>query len=235
MSQPRLILFDIDCTLLRTAGSGMAALEKALRTLWSGPYKPAQEVRPDGQTDPKIVQAMLSSYGVPPSLRSQLEARLLASYPEFLAHELSARRHQSRLEVGVLPLLSRLSQTAHCYLGVLTGNLQITARMKLDLFELNSHFPIGAFGCDHRERNQLGPIALKRAQEHFGQEFSVENTWLVGDTDKDILAARALGARVLAVATGSYSVDQLSQLQPDACMEDLSDTEKAIRLLGGVR
>lgn len=232
MPEPRLILFDIDCTLLRTAGAGMAALERTLQEIWQVPLASLDHgVRPDGQTDPKIVRALLQSFEVPSRHWEELEFRLLQAYPRFFAEELEQRRHQSRLEPGVGELLSQLALHSHACLGVLTGNIEATARMKLDVFQLNPRFPVGAFGSDSRERDELGPIALQRAQEHFGQYFSPQQTWIVGDTDKDIQAARALGARVLAVATGSYSLEQLQALEPDFCCDDLSQTRLVLDIL----
>jgi len=232
MPEPRLILFDIDCTLMRTAGAGMAALQRTLQEIWQIPLgSPLHGVQPDGQTDPKIVRALLQSFDLPSRHWDELEVRLLQAYPRFFAEELEQRRHQSRLEPGVVELLSELSHYSHACLGVLTGNIEATARMKLDFFQLNPRFPVGAFGSDSRERDELGPIALQRAQQHFAQSFSPRQTWIVGDTDKDIQAARALGARVLAVATGSYSRQQLEDCGPDVCCDDLSQTPWVLQTL----
>lgn len=225
---PRLILFDIDCTLMRTGGAGMAALSQALAHVLEGDLK-MSGVAPCGQTDPNIVRAMLHEAGLPSHRWGEFEHRVLEVYPEILAAELEARRAQARLERGVERLVRHLHDHPEFRLGVLTGNLERTARMKLELFGLNPYFPIGAFGSDCADRNRLGPIALERARRHYGCEF--EDTWFVGDTQHDILAARAAGARVLAVATGSYSLAALEEFCPDLCLEHLEQIEPILESL----
>jgi phosphoglycolate phosphatase-like HAD superfamily hydrolase len=228
MSHPRLVLFDIDCTLLRTGGAGMAALSRALRQVVEG--APAESaVPPCGQTDPNIVRAMLVEAGLPSSRWAEYETRLFELYPELLAEELERRRPESRLERGVLELVETMHAHPEFRLGVLTGNLEVTARMKLDVFGLNPYFPVGAFGSDCADRNRLGPVALERARRHYGCEFST--TWFIGDTHHDILAARACGARVLAVATGSYTRPHLQEFCPDHCLDHLEAGEDVVRLL----
>lgn len=230
MLQPRLILFDIDCTLLRTAGAGMAALTRALALALDRPVAESP-VRPDGHTDPNIVRMMLQHEGIAPSRWPALEGRVLEIYPELFEEELESRREQSRLEPGVPALLDRLHADPRCRLGVLTGNIEITARLKLGAFDLNRFFPIGAFGSDCADRNRLGPVALERARRYFRQEFDPAQGWIVGDTDRDIRAARAAGLRVLAIATGHYSRAELEEHCPDVARDDLTDSEEVLELL----
>lgn len=208
----------------------MAALERACLSLYPD-FCNKHGVRPDGQTDLSIVASLLEHQRTPNELRELHGRQLMESYPSYLEFELQQRRHQARLEPGIEQLMLRLADHPQFRLGLVTGNMQVTARMKLELFQLNPHFPIGAFGCDHSDRNRLGPIALDRARQHFGEEFEAEQTWIIGDTDRDIAAARALGARALAVATGSYSVEALQSYQPDLCLADLSDTESVLHNL----
>lgn len=230
MSQPRLILFDIDCTLLRTDGSGMVALSQALAQAMGEPYRLSQ-VPPSGQTDPNIVRAMFQEAGVPMARWGELERQVFEIYPELLEVELQARRLASRLEPGIQALVDLLHGHPELRLGVLTGNLEVTARMKLELFGLNRYFPIGAFGSDCAERNRLGPIALERARRHYGCDFQPAQTWFIGDTHHDIHAARACGARVLAVATGSSSRDALMEFLPDHCLDHLEESARVLELL----
>jgi phosphoglycolate phosphatase len=230
MSQPRLILFDIDCTLLRTDGSGMVALSQALAQAMGEPYRLSQ-VPPSGQTDPNIVRAMFQEAGVPMARWGELERQVFEIYPELLEVELQARRLASRLEPGIQALVDLLHGHPELRLGVLTGNLEVTARMKLELFGLNRYFPIGAFGSDCAERNRLGPIALERARRHYGCDFQPAQTWFIGDTHHDIHAARACGARVLAVATGSSSRDVLMEFLPDHCLDHLEESARVLELL----
>lgn len=227
-----LVLFDIDCTLMRTGGAGMAAMSQALARVWEGAPEQSQ-VAPCGQTDPKIIRAMLHEAGLPSQHWPELEKQILDIYPPLLQAELQARRDQARLEAGVEELVQKLHLHPHICLGVLTGNLESTARMKLDLFGLNDFFPIGAFGSDCADRNSLGPIALERARGHYACDFS--EVWFVGDTHHDIAAARSCGARVLAVATGSFSRAHLEEFSPDHCLDDLTETEVLSLLLGAKR
>ncbi|MBN9418332.1 hypothetical protein ABS71_10435 [bacterium SCN 62-11] len=230
MPEPRLILFDIDCTLLRTDGSGMVALSQALAHVLGQPYQ-LSRVPPSGQTDPNIVRAMFQEAGVPMSRWGELERQIFEIYPELLEAEMQVRRQGSRLERGIQALVDLLHGHPELRLGVLTGNLEVTARMKLDLFGFNRYFPIGAFGSDCADRNRLGPIALERARRHYGCDFQPAQTWFVGDTHHDIQAARACGSRVLAVATGSYTRDRLMEFLPDHCLEHLEESDKVLELL----
>lgn len=229
MSQSWLILFDIDCTLMRTAGAGMAALTRALGEVLGESLAPSK-VSPDGKTDPIIIRAMLAEAGLPPTRWAEWERRILEVYPQLLEEELQSRRSQSRLEKGVLDLLLHLHGDPRFHLGVLTGNIERTARLKLGLFDLNPYFPIGAFGCDCADRNRLGGIALERARRYYKRPFEPAHTWFVGDTDRDIQAARATGARVLAVATGGYSRAQLEEFCPDHCLDELEPLESVLKI-----
>lgn len=230
MPQPRLILFDIDCTLLRTDGSGMVALSQALAQVLGQPFH-LSKVPPSGQTDPNIVRAMFHEARLPMARWAEVERQVFELYPELLEAELQLRRQASRLEPGVQALVDLLHEHPELRLGVLTGNLEVTARMKLDVFGLNRYFPIGAFGSDCADRNRLGPIALERARRHYGHDFEPAQTWFIGDTHHDIHAARACGARVLAVATGSYSRDSLQEFLPDHCLDHLEEAERVLELL----
>jgi phosphoglycolate phosphatase-like HAD superfamily hydrolase len=107
-------------------------------------------------------------------------------------------------------VLEALAVRPDAALGLLTGNTAAGSAAKMRHFKLDGYFPIGAYGSDHADRNQLGPIALDRAAVHFGRNFTPSETWIIGDTPKDIACARALGARCLAVATGNFSTEALA-------------------------
>ena len=214
---------------MRTDGAGMRALRRALSTVLGELEQ--ESVLPDGQTDPNIVRELLHTQGVAPEFWPDYERQILQTYPRLLAEELD--RQRSRLEPGVAELLAHLANLSQFHLGVLTGNLEVTARLKLDLFELNPTFPIGAFGSDHADRNRLGPVALARARQHYQADYALEHIWIVGDTPKDIAVARALGGRALAVATGSWDQHQLAEAEPDVCLQDLSDVDRVLEILHG--
>jgi phosphoglycolate phosphatase-like HAD superfamily hydrolase len=124
---------------------------------------------------------------------------------------------------GVLELLTELGEHPEATVGLLTGNAASGAAAKMRHFGLAEHFQFGAYGCDHADRNRLGPIALERASAHAGRSFSPNETWVIGDTPKDIACAHAIGARCLAVATGSFSAAQLAARGADQVVESLGD------------
>lgn len=217
----RLILFDIDGTLMASAGSGMRALGRAMREV-TGLDLALLGVLPDGKTDPGIVREAFALGGLAPESWPEAERELLARYPDYLLEELHSERAGLRVMPGVEALLEHLHQHPEFHLGLLTGNLERTARLKLDRVGLGHYFPIGGFGSDCHQRENLGRFALERARRHYGSDYRLERVWLVGDTERDVQAARAIGARVLAVATGRYSRLQLEEHLPDVCLDDLS-------------
>ncbi|MEW6281138.1 MAG: HAD hydrolase-like protein [Candidatus Eremiobacterota bacterium] len=222
----RLILFDIDGTLIRSDGVGMRALGRALIEV-TGLDLTALGVRPDGQTDPGILREAFERGGHSPTRWEVDECEVLLRYPDHLRAEIQRGRVWTM--PGVEALLDELAGGAA--LGLLTGNLESTARVKLEHVGLSHHFPVGGFGSDSPDRNRLGVLALERARRHFRREFPPQEVWVVGDTGQDVAAARAAGARVLAVATGSYGVAELQAFEPDAVLPDLADLRRVRDLL----
>jgi phosphoglycolate phosphatase-like HAD superfamily hydrolase len=217
---PRLILFDIDQTLMYTAGAGMRCMRRAIREV-TGLELDHVHVEPDGKTDPLILHEVMQALGFD---RPGVEVEVWQRYAGHLGDELSRADERRTLKPGVPALLEQLSSRPDIYLGILTGNLEATARIKLDAFELTRYFPIGAYGSDSPDRCALGHIALQRAQRYFGVAFEPARCWVVGDTCRDVAAARALGSRALAVATGSASVADLQACGADVVYADLANT-----------
>lgn len=208
---PRLLLFDIDCTLIDTGGAGMEALKQAARELFGadGP-----ELDLAGSTDSGIVRGMLDHF------ESDLTHE--AFYQVYLSRlPVNLESFTGRVLPGVHALLDDLQQGGSS-LGLLTGNMADGAWAKLDYYGLRNYFPFGAFGDDHHDRNQLGPVALERAQHHHGCVFQADETVVIGDTPKDIACGKAMGAVTLAVATGGFTVDELAAYRPDHVVEDLT-------------
>jgi len=218
-----LYLFDIDGTLVDTSGAGMAALRQATREVFGddGP-----ELDLAGATDLGIVGGIYSHYGV--DFTDEAFEKYLGVYHERLAENLAHGGFYGRVIDGVLPMLRHLAADDAATLGLLTGNTAQGAGIKVRHFGLADYFAFGAYGCDHADRNRLGPIALQRAEKHAGKCFSAEETWIIGDTPKDIACAKTIGARCLAVATGSFNVAQLQSHGADLVVASL---EKAIGLL----
>ncbi len=213
-----LYLFDIDGTLVDTGGAGMASLVEATRAIFGGDG-PALDLA--GATDLGVVTGIHLHFGVEPT-RARID-EYLAIYQERLDWNLVHGNYNGRVISGATCLLDELTGRNGTVLGLLTGNTAAGAASKVRHFGLASYFGFGAYGCDHPDRNQLGPIALKRAAAHAGSDFMAQETWIVGDTPKDIACARAIGAHCLAVATGSFSTEQLAAHGADRVVESLAD------------
>ncbi len=226
--QNRLLLFDIDCTLLNTGGAGMNAFHGAIEDLYSDNLIGGNSLSLDmaGSTDSGLVIEIFKSLGIEDSVKERKV--FFDNYLSKLNSNLSSSKFAGHLLPGVDTLLKELSvnfQIHGVYTGLLTGNLEEGAKMKVEHFGIGEHFTFGAYGCDNHDRNKLGPIALERAYEKYDRNFDPENVIVIGDTPKDIKCAKAFGAKVLAVATGSFTRDELSQYEPDFVIEDLSDQQ----------
>jgi phosphoglycolate phosphatase len=141
-------------------------------------------------------------------------------------------RSQGRVLPGVLELLKRAKDQPDTTLGLLTGNLRRGAQLKLEHYQLWHYFAFGAFADDHHDRNELGAFALARAHESSGEKFLPAQVDVIGDTGHDIACGKAFGARTIAVATGSWSPEQLAEYAPDFLFHDLAKVEEVIATLG---
>jgi phosphoglycolate phosphatase-like HAD superfamily hydrolase len=225
-----LLLFDVDGTLLDSAGAGRAALEGAMVEVY-GTSGPIDGFAFDGLTDPHIVRSLLSMAGLEDSA---IDARLVSlwdSYDGRLEAELRGRRGRVNAYPGVSTLLERLEVEPRFWLGLLTGNVERGAWRKLRACDLDEPFSFGAFGSDAERRGDLPPIAMRRAHAATGIPFEREETILIGDTPEDIDCARAGGARVLAVATGRFSMRELEECGADWVLPGLDDVEVVSELL----
>ena len=183
-----------------------------------------------GRTDAWILNDALAAHGIPPD-SSELQ-RFRDVYVRHLAIELEkpgvARKG---LMPGVRELLDALAQRDDLYLALLTGNYEDGARLKLEYFDLWKYFPCGAFGDDAPHRNVLVPKALARVEACEGLGFAAAHAVVIGDTPLDVGCAQHAGARSLAVATGSHSVEQLREAGADDVLKDLSDTGEVVRII----
>jgi phosphoglycolate phosphatase len=213
-----LYLFDIDGTLVDTGGAGMAALRQATREVFGG-EGPALDLA--GATDLAIVASIHSHFGVDPCPR-RFDA-YFAIYQKHLDHNLASGAYPGRAIEGALVLVEHLAARGGATLGLLTGNTAAGAASKVRHFGFAHHFAFGAYGSDHADRNRLGPIALERANQHAGRSFTPEETWIIGDTPKDIACAHAIGAKCLAVATGSFSTARLAAHGADLVVASLNE------------
>jgi len=208
------VLFDIDGTLVDTGGAGRRAIERAAGELYGRPDL-FEGIAFDGATDFSICRRALERLGSPPEdghIRS-----LLSVYLEHLEQEM-AQAPVYRVYPGVSRLIEEL-QRRRVLIGLGTGNVERGARLKLARGGLNGFFPFGGFGDDAEERSGILQAGLRRAEALLGR--SPERAWIIGDTPRDLEAARAVGARCLLVATGKYSVESLRAHAPDLCFETL--------------
>jgi phosphoglycolate phosphatase-like HAD superfamily hydrolase len=228
MPSSKLVLFDIDGTILLSSGAGRRAIVGAITEEIGNPGS-LNHIRFGGKTDPQIVAELLAAAGhqEPPS-SSRLDL-ICRRYVELLATELDRPTTRTHVMPGVHRLLDRLENEKSVILGLLTGNLAEGARLKLRAAEIDpARFQVGAYGSDAAHRPDLPPIAARRAARFFGHEPRGDAVVIIGDTPADIACGSCLQARALAVATGDYSVADLQACGPHAVFEDLSDTERVL-------
>lgn len=225
----RLLLFDIDGTLIRSQGAGRETMIYALKQLF-GTAGPVDDYRMDGKTDPRIITDLLTAAKVP---RQQINDRLPEIYLMMAQHG-----RQIFPERGITPcpgvpeLLAALALRQDAVIGLLTGNSSHTAPLKLAAAGIDpAQFRVGAYGSDHMDRNALPAIAMERAAKLTGRPFQGSNTVIIGDTPADILCARTGLATAVAVASGWHSTDALSRYQPDHILESLHNTQEVINIL----
>ena len=233
---PHLLLFDIDGTLINTQGAGMRAFTSAFEQLYPEQVAACGGVPGidfAGSTDSGIVMGMFAELGIDDS-NSQRE-RFYAVYLSFLRRNLGEPGITGSLLGGVAGLLGHLAEDVGgtaVLPGLLTGNIAAGARIKTDYYGISGHFRFGSYGDDHHDRNQLGPVAVNRASDLLGRDLSSAPVTVIGDTAKDICCARAFGARVVAVASGSISARELAGHDPDVLLENLDDVPGVLALLG---
>jgi phosphoglycolate phosphatase-like HAD superfamily hydrolase len=233
MSARRLVLFDIDGTLLISAGAGRRAIRAALAEL-IGDEDVFGRVRFDGKTDPQIVAELLHEAGHAEPCEEARIAEVCSRYVALLEAELEAGSTTVSLMPGVPDLLDRLEAEADVVLGLLTGNLERGAALKLQAGGLDpTRFLVGAYGSDSAHRPDLPAIAARRAETHFGRVPTGDEVVIIGDTPADIACGRGIMARAVAVATGSYSVAELASHGPHAVFPDLAATEDVVAALLG--
>lgn len=233
-----LALFDVDGTLLLSGGAGRSALKTALEAVYSA-AGPVDSYDFYGKTDPQIVVELLSAIGRNPA---DIRERMPTLWPVYLAalkEELgrSVREGRTMALPGVGDLLAGLAGTCGVSLGLLTGNIAPAAEMKLAAAGIEARFEFGGYGSDSESRNEIARIAVERARALDGRSGRGEaHTVVIGDTPRDVEAARAIGARAVMVATGRHSTGDLAAAGADVVFEDFRETEAVLScLLGGNR
>jgi phosphoglycolate phosphatase-like HAD superfamily hydrolase len=226
----KLVLFDIDGTILRSDGAGKRAIHRALLDVF-GVTGPADHPF-DGKTDKQIVRELMRHEGHGDEHIDASMQRLLHLYVGYLDEELAASTGRAHALPGVPELLDALEARRDIILGLLTGNLEQGARAKLAAVGIEfSRFLVGAFGSDHEHRPELPAIARSRTKGQLGIDIRGEAMVVIGDTPADLTCGRSLGASAIGVATGRYSVEELRRHEPAAVFRDLSDTATVLRAI----
>lgn len=222
----RLILFDIDSTLINTGGAGVHALRLASKKRF-GIDDDLNGIEIAGRTDSGIVRQILAKHEIQPT--DEELRRFFDTYLELLSRQLPIC--EGHVLPGIAELLERLESRPHITLGLLTGNLAHGAQLKLEHYGLWRYFRFGAFADDHHDRNELGTVACARALEHTGWQFAPSSVDVIGDTEHDVACGKAIGARTIAVATGSRARDRLATAEPDFLFDDFRQTNDVLATL----
>jgi phosphoglycolate phosphatase-like HAD superfamily hydrolase len=230
----RLILFDIDGTLLWTDGAGRRAIHRALLDE-TGTAGPIEGYRFDGKTDPQIVRELLTLARHPEAESADRVAAVCDRYVELLNAELDKPSQATRVFPGVTELLTALrphEAAGRALVGLLTGNVERGAALKLRSAGIDpARFAVGAFGSDSHRRADLPGLAAERAARRTGVPFTGADVVIVGDTPDDVACGRPIGARAVAVATGFYGVEALRATGAAHVFADLGDTAAVLGAL----
>jgi len=226
----RLILWDIDGTLLSAGSVGARVFDEAFQQVVG--VVPTERVHMSGKTDPQIVGEYLELYGVDASgdhlgaIIAELERGLAAAEDEIRSHGV--------VLPGVREALTALGDDPSVLQSILTGNIAPNAYVKLAALGLEQlvDLDVGAYGSDHADRRQLVPLARNRVATMRGETFADDAVWVVGDSPNDLACARAGGVRCMLVATGRFGYGELAALKPDAVLESLAETAVVLDILG---
>lgn len=219
----RLVLFDIDGTLLHTGGAGIKAFAKVFATEF-GAVDGFERLKFAGRTDISLVREFFKHHGIAETPENF--ERFFERYVFWLDHILV--QCESRTCPGVMEFIGDLGALPEApLLGLLTGNIRLGAEIKLRHFNLWDTFATGGFADDHEERDHIAAVARQRGSRLLNESLHGGQVLVVGDTPLDIRCARAIGAKVLAVATGGHPLEELKQHEPDWAVADLTQVKVA--------
>jgi phosphoglycolate phosphatase len=203
----KLLLFDIDQTLVNTGGAGLRALDRACQKLFQLDHA-MDGISPHGKTDPAIVREILRVRLANPAPSVVEIATVLEAYLSFLKDEVRLSATY-RVLPGIQHLLDGLVARDDTVVGLATGNIEMGGRVKLERGDLNRFFHFGGFGSDSEDRTELVRAAARKASDKLGVSLSPSNVFVIGDTPLDIDAGKRAGFKTVGVATGSYTVENL--------------------------
>lgn len=216
----KLILFDIDGTLMDSGGAGTRSMNLAFEELFSVPQA-FQGISMAGKTDIQIMKEGLLKHGL--ESENGNIASLCDAYVERLRAEIG--NPGRRLKPGIGESLDILRDRKGVFLGLLTGNIEAGARIKLGSFDLNPYFPLGAFGDDDEDRNKLLPVAAERFHRLYGKKIEYRDCIVIGDTPRDVECAKIHGAYSVVVATGPYSYETLLGSGADIALRTITELD----------
>lgn len=229
MSRTKLVLFDIDGTLTRSHNGYIPFNEAILKTF--GVPGDIRTIIPDGNTDPLIVEEIFAAA----HLEVEITDEKWRSFAGNLQESYSLAIHEGRAAVrplpGVLELVRALAAIGELRQGIVTGNLEVTAQVKLKAAGLSAYLSLGAYGSDSRDRNDLPGIAKERWEKKVGSFITPDHCLIVGDTPKDLEAARKNHMKCLLIGTGRYPLKELEILRPDGCMPDFTETKHVVETM----
>ena len=221
----KLIIFDIDGTLLLTGGAGKIAFDRVFSELF-GIEGAWQEMHPDGRTDPSLIRELFKKNCGRFPLPEEYD-QIVESYTRNMASALQETQN-FRLMPGILELLRKIEERRLGLLGLATGNFESTAYLKLERGGLRDFFSYGGFGSDFRDRLKLTKLAVERGHQRLGRRLEPEEIILVGDTDHDVRCGKLLGLTTIAVATCTTPKSVLASLRPDFLLDRLSPLEEIL-------
>jgi phosphoglycolate phosphatase len=225
----KLVLFDIDGTILWSDGAGRRAMTEALMTVFGGAGP--TDYRYDGKTDPQIVRDLMRADGHTDDIIDERIDPLMQRYLGGLERELAGGTRAHVFD-GVRDLFDLLEERGDIILGLLTGNLREGAAIKLRAAGIDiGRFKVCAFGSDHHARAELPALAQRRAKEELGLDIAGDHVFVIGDTPADITCGQGIGARAIAVATGRYTPEELARHHPYALFSSLADTAAVMRVI----
>jgi len=226
----KLLLFDIDGTLISGRGVPKQVFLDVMRRRYPE-FRNGESLQFAGLTDPLIIRKLLGMNDFHAEPNDGVIAEILDDCMKELAVKMNPS-NPPRVLPGVRELLNYCRSRTDAYAGLVTGNMALGAKIKLQAADLYQYFAVGAFGSDHWNRNELPPIALKRAQVYFSNSFDAANSWIIGDSIYDIRCAKANGMKCLAVASSVTPATELLAENPDVLLNDLSDTGIVAEYLG---
>jgi phosphoglycolate phosphatase len=222
----KLILFDIDGTLIDSGGAGSKSLNLAFKKMF-GVDNAFRGIEMAGKTDPQIVREAFLLYGIDSS--DGVMPAFFETYTGFLKD--CVQNAEGHVKPGIGKILACLTSQEGLVLGLLTGNIEEGARIKLERYGLNSYFRTGAFGSDSEDRNKLLPVAAAKLYREIAVKVDYRDCVVIGDTPRDIDCSKPYGALAVGVATGTYSAQDLADAGADVVFADLSDTARLISLI----